>query len=53
MCPILFHIGPIPIYGYGLMLATGFLLAMFLAQKDAKRFNIPEEKLLEIIQKMY
>jgi len=45
MCPILFHIGPIPIYGYGLMLATGFLLAMFLAQKDAKRFNIPEDKL--------
>jgi len=27
------------------MLAIGFLLAMFLAQKDAKKFNIPEDKL--------
>ena len=45
MCPILFRIGPIPIYGYGLMLAIGFLAAMLLAQKDAKRFNISEEKL--------
>lgn len=48
MCPILFHIGPIPIYGYGLMLALGFLSAMFLAQRDAKRSGIPEDKLASV-----
>lgn len=45
MLPILFHIGPIPIYGYGLSLALGFMAGILLAQHDAKHFNIPEKKL--------
>ena len=48
MYPILFHIGPIPIYGYGFMLATGFIVCMYLAQRDAKHFNIPAEKLADL-----
>ena len=48
MYPVLFRIGPIPIYGYGLMLAIGFLLAMTLAQKEAKKYKIPEEKLTSL-----
>ncbi len=48
MCPILFKLGPIPIYGYGLMLALGFLAAMYMAQRDAKKFNMPEEKLASV-----
>jgi phosphatidylglycerol---prolipoprotein diacylglyceryl transferase len=45
MLPILFHIGPLPIYGYGLALAVGFMTGILLAQHDAKYFNIPEKKL--------
>ncbi len=45
MLPILFHVGPIPIYGYGLSLAIGFMVSILLAQRDAKHFNIPENKL--------
>jgi phosphatidylglycerol:prolipoprotein diacylglycerol transferase len=48
MYPVLLHIGPIPIYGYGFMLALGFIACMFLAQRDAKHFNIPPEKLTDL-----
>lgn len=48
MHPILFHIGPIPIYGYGFMLATGFVVCMYLAQRDSKYFNISAQKLADL-----
>jgi phosphatidylglycerol:prolipoprotein diacylglycerol transferase len=48
MFPTLFHIGPVPIHGYGLMLAVGFLTAMYLAQRDSKYFDIPEKKLADL-----
>ena len=48
MCPTLFHIGPVPIHGYGLMLAVGFLVAMYLAQRNAKYFDISEKKLADL-----
>ncbi len=48
MFPTLFHIGPVPIHGYGLMLAVGFLLAMYLAQRESKYFDIPEKKLADL-----
>jgi len=42
MRPILFQIGPIPIYSYGLMMAIAFLVADFLVSREFKRlrFNI-------------
>jgi len=45
MYPTLFHIGPLPVHGYGTMLAIGFLVGMYLAQRDSKHFNISEKKL--------
>jgi phosphatidylglycerol---prolipoprotein diacylglyceryl transferase len=46
MCPILLRIGPLKIPGYGFMLAMGFLLSMYLAQRDAKKYNIIDEQKL-------
>ena len=37
MCPELFHIGPIPIRGYGLMLAISFLLSVFYVERQTRR----------------
>ncbi len=37
MRPILFHIGGIPVYGFGLMLAIGFLVANYLLANEFKR----------------
>ncbi|MBN1115177.1 MAG: prolipoprotein diacylglyceryl transferase [Oligoflexia bacterium] len=45
MLPTIIRIGPIPIRGYGLMLAIGFMLAMYLAQKKASKFGFDPEKL--------
>lgn len=40
MLPILFKIGPIPFHSYGLMIAIGFLVALYLAQREARRAGI-------------
>ncbi len=40
MYPILFKLGPVKIYAYGIMVATGFLIATLLAEREAKRENI-------------
>ncbi len=37
MCPRLFQIGPFPVYGFGLMLAVGFLVASYLLSSEFKR----------------
>ncbi len=37
MCSVLFQIGPLKLHSYGLMIALGFLLAMFLVQRDVKK----------------
>lgn len=40
MWPVIAKLGPITIRGYGLMIALGFLTALFLAQRDAKKRGI-------------
>lgn len=40
MCPKLFQIGPFPIYGYGLMLAIGFIVASYILTSEFKRKNL-------------
>jgi phosphatidylglycerol:prolipoprotein diacylglycerol transferase len=40
MCPRLFQIGPFTVYGYGLMLALGFLVASYLLVNEFKRKKI-------------
>ena len=37
MCPVLFKIGPFTVYGYGLMLAVGFILASYLMTEEFRR----------------
>jgi phosphatidylglycerol:prolipoprotein diacylglycerol transferase len=37
MCPRLFQIGPFTVYGYGLMLALGFLVGSYLLVSEFKR----------------
>lgn len=36
MRPILFHIGPVPVYGFGLMMALAFLIANWLFSRQAR-----------------
>jgi len=43
MFPILFNIGPLKIYSYGLMLAIAFLIASFLIQRDLAKKGISED----------
>jgi phosphatidylglycerol---prolipoprotein diacylglyceryl transferase len=43
MQPILFKIGPIPIHGYGLMIALGFLAALYLMQREARKAGYDPE----------
>lgn len=37
MLPILLKIGPVPIHSYGLMIAIGFLVALYLIQREFKK----------------
>ncbi len=42
MHPILFKIGPITLYTYGFFLALGFLVAILVAGREAKRLGLAE-----------
>lgn len=48
MFPTIINIGPLPIRGYGLMLAIGFLLAVYMAQKESKKFGIDPKTIADI-----
>ncbi len=48
MHPVLVKLGPITIYTYGYMLASGFLFAMLLIYQFAKKENIDREKLTNL-----
>lgn len=47
MHPILFKLGPVAIYSYGLMVALGFLAAVFVIWRLAREEEIEEEKLFD------
>jgi phosphatidylglycerol:prolipoprotein diacylglycerol transferase len=49
MHPILFTIGPITIYSYGVMLATAVLVCTYLLSIDAKRNNISQETAYDLV----
>jgi len=48
MRPILFHLGPIPIRSYGLMLIVGFLLGLWRAARVSKRRGIAPEQVADV-----
>lgn len=49
MKPVLFSIGSLHINGYGLMIALGLLIAEYLAERKAKKLNIPSEPILTMV----
>jgi len=49
MHPILFTIGPITIYSYGVMLATAVVVCTYLLSLDAKRCNISQETAYDLV----
>ncbi|MEW6586317.1 MAG: prolipoprotein diacylglyceryl transferase [Nitrospirota bacterium] len=48
MHPILIKIGPLTIHTYGFLLAIGFLVALWLAMRQAKREGIPSNKMIDL-----
>ncbi|MBN2097893.1 MAG: prolipoprotein diacylglyceryl transferase [Candidatus Omnitrophica bacterium] len=48
MHPILFQLGPIKFYSYGLMLALAFITATYLAKEEAQRQGIAADKIVDL-----
>jgi phosphatidylglycerol:prolipoprotein diacylglycerol transferase len=48
MFPVLIKIGPLTIHTYGFLIAIGFLVALALATREAKRKDIPNERIIDI-----
>lgn len=44
----LFHIGGFTVYGYGFMIAIGFILALFVAELRAKLMKMKDEPVIDI-----
>lgn len=49
MHPILFTIGPITIYSYGVMLATAVLVCTYFLSVDARRYQISRETAYDLV----
>ena len=49
MHPILFTIGPITVYSYGVMLAAAVLVCTYLLSIDARRYNISRETAYDLV----
>lgn len=47
MHPIIAKIGPLFIYSYGLMVALGFAVAILLAYREATRFGIDKDRVID------
>lgn len=49
MLPVLFSLGPITIYSYGIFLFLGFLFGLFVIWKRSREENFEEEKVFDTI----
>lgn len=49
MLPILFHIGKLTIYSYGVLAAAGFLTGLLLAYHRAPRFGLDRNKIWNLV----
>ena len=47
--PEVITIGPITIYWYGIIMATAFLVSILLALKNAKKYNIDPDNLMDML----
>lgn len=48
MRAVLFEIGPFKLYGYGLMIAIGVILAEYVAERRAKKLGLDSERILNL-----
>lgn len=48
MHPVLFEIVGFPIHTYGVLIATGFLLAVLVAKRDSEKIGLPGEKIVDL-----
>ena len=48
MHPVLFRIGPLTVHTYGVFVASGFLLGLALAVRQANKEGIPSERIIDI-----
>ena len=48
MHPVLIKIGPLTLHMYGLMIAVGFLVALYLMQREAKRVGVDPNAISEV-----
>ncbi len=48
MHPLLFRIGPLPIYSYGTMLALAFLVGIFLARRRAGKMGVEPDLITDL-----
>ena len=48
MHPVLFKLGSITVYSYGLMIAIGFLAGILLAMREARRLGEDPEKIMDL-----
>ncbi len=48
MHPILFDIGPVTLYTYGLMIALGILMAVVIVRYESRRKGLNPEKLTDL-----
>lgn len=49
MHPIIFQIGPLTIYSYGLLVAAGFIIGALLASRHAPRLGISSDKIINLV----
>ncbi len=49
MFPIIFSAGPFTLHTYGLMVAAGFLAALYVARRQFERFSLPSDQLDRIV----
>ena len=48
MLPVLFRLGPITVYSYGVLLASAYLLALYYAVHRARRFGLDANRVLDL-----
>lgn len=47
--PVAFHLGPIPVRWYGLLIVSGILIAYYVGQKEAVKRGLPEDLLADLL----
>jgi len=48
VCPILFHVGPLAVHSYGVMLMLGFLAGLALSRRQARRVGLSPDVALDL-----